>query len=111
MYGRKALYKKKKVPVVAAKEGKPYFKVKDIKGDKNGGKRVVPLKKSVRQYVSGQPACMHVNMRECILLYQCAAAVLPHRRCPPQASFLHKAKACESTFQHHSRDCFDPARW
>ena len=47
MYSRKALYKKKKTPIVAAKEKKPYFKVKEIKGDKNGGRRIVPLKKSV----------------------------------------------------------------
>ena len=47
MYHRKALYKKKKVAVAAAKEKTPYFKVKEIKGERNGGKRIVPLKKSV----------------------------------------------------------------
>lgn len=47
MYSRKALYKKKKVPVLASKKKKPYFRVKEIKGEKNGGKRIVPLKKSV----------------------------------------------------------------
>ena len=47
MYSRKALYKKKKDPVAALKRKKLYFKVKDVKGDRNGGKRVVPLKKTV----------------------------------------------------------------
>ena len=51
MYRKKALYKKKKVPVVAAKEKKTYFKVKEVKGDKNGDKRIVPLKKSVSVFV------------------------------------------------------------
>lgn len=49
MYRKKALYKKKKVPGVATKDKKPYFRVKDIKGDKNGDKRVVPLRKSVSE--------------------------------------------------------------
>ena len=48
MYSRKALFKKKKVPVVAAKEKTAYFRVKEIKGEKNGSKRIVPLRKSVR---------------------------------------------------------------
>ena len=47
MYSRKALFKKKRIPVVASKEKKSYFKVKEVKGEKNGGRRVVPLKKSV----------------------------------------------------------------
>lgn len=53
MYSRKALYKKKKLPVVAKREKVPYFKVKEIKGEKNGGKRIVPLKKSVRANNNG----------------------------------------------------------
>lgn len=60
MYRRKALYKKKKVPVVATKEKKPYFKVKEIKGEKNGGKRVVPLKKSVGCCNNPPPAFEYV---------------------------------------------------
>ena len=60
MYRRKALYKKKKVPVVATKEKKPYFKVKEIKGEKNGGKRVVPLKKSVGCCSNPPPAFEYV---------------------------------------------------
>ena len=53
MYSRKALYKKKKVPAAATNEKRPYFMVKEIKGDKNGGKRIVPLKKSVSRKVLG----------------------------------------------------------
>lgn len=47
MYKRKALYKKKKTVVKPTKEKRPYYKLKDIKGEKNGNKRVVLLKKTV----------------------------------------------------------------
>ena len=47
MYGRKALYKKKKVPVKSTKTSKHYYKLQPIKGEKNGDKRAVLLKKSV----------------------------------------------------------------
>lgn len=47
MYKRKALYKKKKVAVKSEKKPKPYYKLQPIKGEKNGDKRVVLLKKSV----------------------------------------------------------------
>ena len=47
MYRRKALYKKKKVAVKSTKTPKPYYKLQPIKGEKNGDKRVVLLKKSV----------------------------------------------------------------
>lgn len=47
MYRKKALYKKKKVPVKAEKKKRVFFKFKDVKGEKNGGKRVVLLRKSV----------------------------------------------------------------
>ena len=54
MYERRALYKKKKVPVKPTKEKKPYFEIKPIKGEKNGQKRVVQVRKTVSQ--TGQPA-------------------------------------------------------
>ena len=47
MYRRKALYKKKKVPMKPTKVKKPHLKVKEVKGEKNGVNRVIPLKKSV----------------------------------------------------------------
>ena len=47
MYKRKALYKKKKVAVKSEKKPKHYYKLQPIKGEKNGNKRVVLLKKSV----------------------------------------------------------------
>lgn len=72
MYRRKALYKKKKLPVVATKEKNPYFKVKQIKGEKNGGKRVVPLKKSVGY--SAAPRSV-IAIEYC---FSAVATVLPH---------------------------------
>lgn len=47
MYRKKALYKKKKVPVKPEKKKDTFFKLKEIKGEKNGGKRAVLLRKSV----------------------------------------------------------------
>lgn len=47
MYKKKALYKKKKVPVKAQPKKRKFFNIKDIKGERNGGKRVVLLRKSV----------------------------------------------------------------
>lgn len=47
MYRKKALYKKKKVPVEPEKKKRKFFKYKDIKGERNGTKRVVLLRKSV----------------------------------------------------------------
>ena len=47
MYRKKALYKRKKVPVKPEKKKETFFKLKDIKGEKNGGKRAVLLRKSV----------------------------------------------------------------
>ena len=47
MYRKKALYKKKKVPVKPEKKKETFFKLKEIKGEKNGGKRAVLLRKSV----------------------------------------------------------------
>ena len=51
MYKRKALYKKKKIAVKPTKMKKQHYKVKEVKGDKNGGKRVIPLRKSVSVHV------------------------------------------------------------
>lgn len=47
MYRRKALYKKKRVVVKSSKKAEHYYKLQEIKGEKNGGKRVVLKKKSV----------------------------------------------------------------
>lgn len=47
MYRKKALYKKKKIPVKPEKKRSTFYKLKDIKGEKNGEKRRVLLKKSV----------------------------------------------------------------
>ena len=47
MYKRKAQYRKKKLSDKPAKEKKVYYKIKEVKGEKNGGKRAVLLKKSV----------------------------------------------------------------
>ncbi len=47
MYRKKALYKKKKLPVKPEQKKDTFFKKKDIKGEKNGGSRVVLLRKSV----------------------------------------------------------------
>ena len=47
MYRRKALYKRKKVKVDPKQKKSVHFKVKPVKGDKNGEKRVVPAKKTV----------------------------------------------------------------
>ena len=93
MYSRKALYKKKKTPVVAAKEKKPYFKVKEIKGDKNGGRRVVPLKKSVR-YTACNFGCVTCTwyMHRSVCAHF-AAAVLSNRGYPPQATLVQEAEA------------------
>lgn len=59
MYKRKALYKKKKDPIKPTKVKKQHYKVKEVKGDKNGGKRVIPLRKSVSVHV---PLCSGWSM-------------------------------------------------
>lgn len=51
MYRKKAMYKRKKVPVKAEKKKDTFFKLKDIKGEKNGGKRAVLLRKSVSFFI------------------------------------------------------------
>lgn len=47
MFRRRALYKKKKVPMKAAVKKREYYSVKPIKGEKNGEKRVVLKSKAV----------------------------------------------------------------
>ena len=47
MYRKKALYKKKKVPVNPEKKKRTFYKEKPIKGEKNGEKRMILLRKSV----------------------------------------------------------------
>ena len=108
MYSRKALYKKKKIAVKAPKEKKPYFKVKEIKGEKNGGQRVVPLKKSVSVCIcpiSGQYSQWCI---ECVSTLPAAAEVLPHRGHPSQAAFPQDREACQVAFQHNCRQRADP---
>lgn len=51
MYARRALYKKKKGPTEAIKTKKPHFRVSEVKGDKNGKKRVIQIKKTVSMEV------------------------------------------------------------
>ena len=47
MYARRALYKKKKGPTEVVKKKKPHFRVVEVGGSKNGGKRVVQIRKTV----------------------------------------------------------------
>lgn len=47
MYKRRALYKKKKVPCKAPVKKTTYFSIKEVKGEKNGEKRVVLKSKAV----------------------------------------------------------------
>lgn len=58
MYKRKALYKKKKVAAKSPKKSKPYYKLQPIKGEKNGDKRPVLLKKSVSFLLKRTPMCL-----------------------------------------------------
>ena len=59
MYRRKALYKKKKVPAKSTKTSKHYYKLQPIKGEKNGDKRAVLLKKSVSFLLKRTSTCIH----------------------------------------------------
>ena len=70
MYRRKALYKKKKDPVKSTKASKPYYKLQPIKGEKNGDKRVVLLKKSVSFQLKHTPTCIHPITR-------CSRGIIP----------------------------------
>lgn len=47
MYRKKALYKKKKIPGKAPVKKRTYFSIKQVKGEKNGEKRVVLKSKAV----------------------------------------------------------------
>ncbi len=47
MYRKRALYKKKKIATKAPVKKTAYFKIKPVKGEKNGGKRVVLTSKPV----------------------------------------------------------------
>lgn len=47
MFSKKALYKKKKVAVKSPKAGEKRLKEKTVKGEKNGGKRLVLINKTV----------------------------------------------------------------
>jgi len=48
MYVKKGLNKHKKVPLPKADKKEPLTKTVPIKGDKNGGERVVPVHKAPR---------------------------------------------------------------
>eukprot|EP00118_Oscarella_pearsei_P004191 m.17410 g.17410 ORF g.17410 m.17410 type:complete len:245 (+) comp27500_c0_seq3:89-823(+) len=50
MYRKKALYKKKRVVIEKKEVKQERFKEKPVRGDKNGEKRSVPLKKTGRYY-------------------------------------------------------------
>lgn len=52
MYRRRALYKKQKTVVRPTKPKRAHYKVQPVKGEKNGEKRIVLLKKSVRPMTS-----------------------------------------------------------
>lgn len=47
MYRKKAMYKKKKVPVKPEKKPRTFYRRKDVKGEKNGDNRIILLRKSV----------------------------------------------------------------
>ncbi len=47
MYRKKALYKRKRVEIEPTKEKRKHYKIKPVKGEKNGKTRVVLLKKTV----------------------------------------------------------------
>lgn len=62
MYRRKALYKKKKIAVKSPKTPEQYYKLQEIKGEKNGSKRVVLKKKSVSSQLKRTPTCIHSHI-------------------------------------------------
>ena len=76
MYRRKALYKKKKVPVKSTKASKPYYKLQPIKGEKNGDKRAVLLKKSVSFQLEHTSTCIHPTTTIHTALY-CSLGIIP----------------------------------
>ncbi|KAI8994709.1 ribosomal protein L6e-domain-containing protein [Pilobolus umbonatus] len=49
-YSKKVLYKRKHTKTAAAAKTTPAFKVVDVKGGKNGGKRTIPAQKASRFY-------------------------------------------------------------
>lgn len=48
MYKKAAIYKKKRVVKEPSKTKKQHYKMAPVKGEKNGDKRVILLRKSVR---------------------------------------------------------------
>lgn len=62
MYKKKALYKKKKVAVKSDKTKERHYKLQPIKGEKNGDKRVILLKKSVRFLIKHISTCIRLSL-------------------------------------------------
>ena len=53
MYARRALYKRKKGPTEVVKKKRPHFRVVEVRGTKNGSKRVIQIRKTVSRKGSG----------------------------------------------------------
>lgn len=65
MYRRRAIYKRKRAPIAKkVEEKKPSFVEKQIGGDKNGGKRRVPIHRLPRYYpTEDAPKRLHNNKK------------------------------------------------
>ena len=72
MYAKKAVYKKKRVAAKTPKVTEPRLKEKQVKGEKNGAKRVVLAKKTVCGRNTSLGSC------DCQLLFCLLEALLPH---------------------------------
>ena len=109
MYARRALYKKKKEAAKPKKEPRRHYEIKPIKGEKNGGKRVVLLKKSVREGWDGG----YCNVASWLTwpLPPLTATVLPDRGRFSQAAHAQAPQASQAASLHHPRHCAHPPCW